>query len=100
MKLILITAINEFEKDVIEILRKSGVKSFSYQNVNGYINTMETDIENWFGSAHEEVDSLLFTVFVEKDKVDDIYKKIEEFNSKQESLSQVHIASLTIEKSI
>ena len=33
MKLLLITAIEEFEKDVINILKNSGVKAFSHQSV-------------------------------------------------------------------
>ena len=33
MKLLLITAIEEFEKDVINIFKNSGVRSFTYQSV-------------------------------------------------------------------
>ena len=38
MKLLLITAIEEFENDVINILKNSKVRSFTYQSVKGFKN--------------------------------------------------------------
>ncbi|WP_370476734.1 hypothetical protein [Tamlana flava] len=100
MKLILITAIEEFEKDVKKILSHSGVKSFSYQEVKGHKNDSDGTIDNWFASGHNEFNSLLFTVFVACECVEDIYKRVEKFNAKQESLSKIHLATLEISKSI
>lgn len=100
MKLLLITAISEFEKDVKSILSHSGVKAFSYQEVKGYKNETDGSIDNWFVSSRTEFNSLLFTVFVECDCVEDIYARIEKFNAEQESLSNIHLATLQIEKTI
>ena len=100
MKLLLITAVQEFEKDVKRILSHSGVKAFSYQQVKGYKNDTDGSIDNWFASSHTEFNSLLFTVFIECECVEDIYQRVEEFNAKQESLSHIHVATLQIEKTI
>ena len=62
MKLLLITAIEEFEKDVINILKNSRVKAFSYQSVKGFKNE-KNEMKNWFGKDDIAVDSLLITVF-------------------------------------
>ena len=62
MKLVLITAIEEFEKDVINILKNSGVRSFAYQSVKGFKND-KNEMKNWFGKDDIAVDSLLITVF-------------------------------------
>ena len=62
MKLLLITAVEEFEKDVINILKNSGVKAFSYQSVKGFKND-KNEMKNWFGKDDIAVDSLLITVF-------------------------------------
>ena len=62
MKLLLITAIEEFEKDVINILKNSRLKAFSYQSVKGFKND-RNEMKNWFGKDDIAVDSLLFTVF-------------------------------------
>ena len=52
----------EFEKDVINILKNSGVKAFSYQSVKGFKND-KNEMKNWFGKDDITVDSLLITVF-------------------------------------
>ena len=62
MKLLLITAIEEFEKDVINILKNSRLKAFSYQSVKGFKND-KNEMKNWFGKDDIAVDSLLITVF-------------------------------------
>lgn len=96
MKLLLITAIEEFETDVINILKHSGVKAFSYQSVKGFKNN-KNEISNWFGKDDIAVNSLLFTVFSDCNCVDDIYKNVNEFNQKQKTVSRIHIATINLE---
>lgn len=100
MKLLLITAVEQFEKDVKKILSHSGVKSFSYQHVKGYKNESGSTLDNWFSSSHPEFNSLLFTVFIECECVPDIYKSVKAFNDKQKSLSHIHVATLKIEETL
>lgn len=99
MKLLLITSVEEFEKEVKNILKHSGVKAFSYQSVKGFKNNGD-ELENWFSSDNVEIDSLLFIVFIESRYVDEIYIRIQDFNSGQKTLSHVHIATVQLEKSI
>ena len=99
MKLLLITAVSEFEKEVKQILKKAQVKTFSYREVTGYRNTSEDAIEsNWFGSEMNENESIMFYAFVPKENVDMVFSAISEFNSNQETLSHIHSAILNIEK--
>ncbi|WP_449399065.1 hypothetical protein [Chryseobacterium wanjuense] len=97
MKLLLITAVEEFETAVIDILKHSGIRSFSYQSVKGYRNN-GNDLERWFSTEHLSVDSLLFTVFVEDTLVDNLFEKMGTLNSEFETLSKVHVASVSLEK--
>jgi hypothetical protein len=100
MKLLLITAVKEFEKEIKQLLKKASVQSFSYQEVKGYKNSTGEAVEsNWFGSEMNETDSVLFYAFTAKEKVDALYELVEYFNMEQESLSHIHIAVLNIEKS-
>ncbi len=100
MKLLLITAIEEFENEIKQILKHSGVKSFSMQSVKGYKNDSKNEHENWFGTDDVSIDSLLFMVFVNQESTEELYNKIEIFNKNQESLSRIHLAILTIDQSI
>lgn len=100
MKLLLITAVKEFENEIKQLLKKAGVPSFSYQNAKGFKNSSNEAVEsNWFGSEMNETDSLLFYAFTAKDKVDTLFELVAAFNQEQESLSHIHIAVLNIEKS-
>ncbi|WP_396193899.1 hypothetical protein [Flavobacterium sp.] len=100
MKLLIITAITEFEKDIKSMLKKANVKAFSYRNVTGYRDVSEEFIEsNWFASEMNETESLLFYAFVKKENVDLLFQLVADFNAKQETKVQVNVAVLNIEKS-
>lgn len=100
MKLLIITAIKEFEKEIKQQLKTAKVSTFSYKNVIGYRDHSEDALEsNWFSSEMNKSESILFYVFVKKENVDMLFNSINEFNGKQESLSHIHVAVLAIEKS-
>ncbi len=101
MKLLLITAIKEFEKNVKELLIHSGVQAFSYAPVKGYKDMSGTEVrENWFASPSQESDSILFMVFCPSDRTEILFEKIKRFNDRQEFASKIHIASITLEETI
>lgn len=100
MKLVIITAINEFEKDIIQLLKEAKVETFSYKEVIGYRDNTDDELEsNWFSSEMNKSESLLFYAFVKKEKVDLLFESINDFNAKQKTLSHIHIAVVNIEKS-
>lgn len=100
MKLLIITAITEFEKDIKSMLKKASVKAFSYRKVTGYRDVSEEFIEsNWFASEMNETESLLFYAFVKKENLDLLFQLVADFNAKQETKAQINVASLNIEKS-
>ena len=99
MKLLLITAVREFEKDIKQILKKAQVKSFSYKDVKGFKDNSEDDLEsNWFATNMQETESVLFYAFVKEDKVDGLFDMVKEFNTDQVSKSHIHVAVLSIER--
>ena len=101
MKLLLITAVKEFEKDIKLILKKAQVKSFSYKDVKGFKDNSEDALEaNWFAANIQETESVLFYAFVKEEKVDGLFELVNEFNIEQDSLSHIHVAVLNIEKSV
>ena len=100
MKLLLITAVREFEKDIKQILKKAQVKSFSYKDVKGFKDNSEDALEaNWFATNMQETESVLFYAFVKEDKVDGLFDMVKEFNIDQVSKSHIHVAVLSIERS-
>jgi len=99
MKLIVITAIAEFDKEIKKMLKEAKVKSYTYQHVKGFRDSTEESLENnWFGSEMNETETVLFYVFTAKENIDSIFNTISEFNHNQNSISKIHIASLEIER--
>lgn len=100
MKLAIITAVKEFEKDIKLQLKKADVKTFSFKEVTGYRDSTEDSIEsNWFSSEMNQIESILFYAFVKKENVVKLFELIEDFNKHQKTLSKIHLAILNIEKS-
>lgn len=99
MKLLVITAVREFENDIKQILKKAEVKSFSYKDVKGFKDNSEDALEsNWFATNIQETESILFYAFVKEDKVDGLFDMVKEFNTEQVSKSNIHVAVLNIER--
>jgi hypothetical protein len=99
MKLLLITAVREFEKDIKQLLKKAQVKSFSYKDVKGFKDNSEDTLEaNWFATNAQEIESVLFYAFVKEEKIDDLFDMVKEFNIEQVSKSNIHLAVLNIER--
>lgn len=100
MKLVIITAIKEFEKDIKLQLKKADVKIFSFREVTGYRDSTEDAVEsNWFSSEMNQTESILFYAFIKKENVDLLFGLINNFNGLQKTLSHIHVAVLNIEKS-
>lgn len=100
MKLLLITAVAEFAKEVKQILKKANVKTYSYKEVIGYRNDSDDGLaSNWFGTEMNENESVMFYAFVKNDNVAIVFDAVAEFNVKQETISHIHTAVLNVEKS-
>ena len=100
MKLLIITAITEFEADVKQLLKKSEVLHYSYQYVTGHRGNATESLENnWFASEHPETESILFYAFVKKENVQKVFEQVAQFNAQQHQQTHLHVVSLAIEKS-
>jgi len=100
MKLLMITAIETFEKDIKFLLKKSKIITFSYNEIKGYRDLSEESVENnWFGSEMNESQSIIFYAFVQKENADHLFNAVDDFNKQQRTKSKVHVVVLNIEKS-
>jgi nitrogen regulatory protein PII len=101
MKLLIITAVQEFQKQIKEILKKSDVKVYSYKDVIGYRDASELSIQqNWFANDMNEGSAVFFYAFVKKENVDLVFDLVTAFNEKQLTKSTIHVAVVNIERTI
>ena len=99
MKLLIITAVEAYEKEVKNILKKSQILSFSYQKVVGFRDVTEEGVaSNWFATEINENESVLFYAFANENAVAKVFKQTKSFNDKQETSSKIHLAVVPIEQ--
>jgi len=99
MELLIITAVRSFTEDIKQILKKSGVKAYSFMEVTGFKDLSdESQEENWFASHAGEHQSVLFYAFIPEDLVRGALTEIQSLNQTQESFSYVHAAVLGIKE--
>jgi hypothetical protein len=81
------------------MLKGAKVKSYSYKDVKGFRDTSDENIgDNWFGSEINETDSVLFYAFILQQNLDALFEEVSIFNSKQKTVSKVHLAVFSVEK--
>ncbi len=100
MKLLIITAIKEFEAEVKKQLKNAKVTTYSFKEVSGYRDKANDALEsNWFSGKMNSTESILFFAFVPTENVETLFISIRAFNTQQETLSNIHIAVLNVEQS-
>lgn len=99
MKLVLITAVHSFKKEIQHLLKQAEVKTYSYRDVTGFKDISDEALaSNWFGNEHNENESIAFYAMVPLESLDKLYDLIIALNLELETRSKVHLATFSIEK--
>jgi hypothetical protein len=100
MKLAIITAIESYKEPIFDILKKNKIFAFSFHEASGFKDLTDINIQdNWFGSDHFLSPSIVFNIFTDDHKINNLFLSLEEFNASREAESKIHISILNIEKS-
>ena len=100
MKLVTLLAIEIYKDEIIQILKKAGVLSFSYTNIIGYQNNKTDDLNsNWFGTEIHQSESVIFIAFIHESLLNKLFEHTNSFNETLSSTSRIHISTLSVERS-
>jgi hypothetical protein len=101
MKLVLVTAVEEFQKDVLNIFKKADIESFSSSDIDGYKNAPSLLMaSNWFSAGKNGNESIMFFSFTDEEKIDNLFQLLEEFNNNVETNNPIKAIVVPIEKYI
>ncbi|MCG1035322.1 hypothetical protein [Polaribacter sargassicola] len=101
MKLVLVTAVEEYQKDVLEIFKKANIENFSSSDIDGYKNVPTIlKASSWFAAEKSGNESTLFFSFTEEQKIDNLFNLIEEFNQHLKTNNPLKAIVLPIERFI
>jgi hypothetical protein len=101
MKLLIVTAVEEFEKEILRLFKKASIESFSGSDIDGYKNhTSLVRTASWFPIEKSGLESSMFFSFTEDKNIDTLFDLIKEFNQNLETNNPIKAVVVPIEKSI
>ncbi|WP_298238429.1 hypothetical protein [uncultured Algibacter sp.] len=101
MKLVIVTAVEEFQKDVLKLFKKANIESFSSHDIDGYKNAPSVlRTSSWFPSEAVGNESQLFFSFTNESHIENLFNLIELFNKNLETNNPIKAVVLPIEKHI
>ena len=101
MKLVIVTAVNQYKKDVLMLFKNAEIRNLSESNIEGHkFYKVKNMTENWFSSERSSVKSNLFFSFTDEDKIDKLFELIKVYNGNLESKNPLKAIVLPIKKSI
>jgi len=99
MKLVIVTAVNEYKKDIIRLFKEAKIEQFSDAEIEGFkIPPNLLVASNWFSPGNKGARSLLFFSFSTEDKIDSLFQLIKNYNSGLETNNPIKALVLPIEK--
>ena len=101
MKLVIVTVVDEYRKDVIKLFKKAEIESFSESDIGGFKTSKESNLtSNWFAGERIGNDSQMFFSFAQEERVETLFELIKEFNQNLESNNPMRVVVVPIEKYI
>ncbi len=79
MKLIVIKAVASFREDIVKLLKKAAIETFSVSEVNGYSNSQQSSL-GWFPGEKEGVATNMFFAFTSAEKADELVEAVKSYN--------------------
>lgn len=101
MKLLIITAVKEYEKETVGLFKKANINAWSNLDINGFKTAdSENLISNWFSSSANNVRSIMFFTFADAEKIDVLLEEVKSFNDSGDGYNPIKAIVLNIEKSV
>ncbi len=101
MKLVLITVVEEFREEILQLLKKINFENFSESSIEGFKkNTAPISTANWFSGQESSVQSTLFFSFTEVENVRVLFDSIRIFNKNLRTNNPIKAVVVPIEEYI
>ncbi|QQX75783.1 MULTISPECIES: hypothetical protein [Aequorivita] len=101
MKLLIVTVVDEFQKEVLHLFKRANIESYSGSDIEGYKNASSFMMNSsWFPSEKGGADSSMFFSFTEEEKIDLFFSLATQFNKNLETNNPIHAVVVPIERNI
>ncbi len=101
MKLLIVTSVDQYQKEVLQLFKKANIESYSGSDIEGYKNASSFIMNSsWFPSEKGGAESSMFFSFTEDEKIDLFFSLAVQFNENMETNNPIHAVVVPIERSI
>ena len=101
MKLVIVTVVDYYKKDVIKLFKQAQIANFSESDIEGFKTAPSVKLDsNWFANENSGADSEMFFSFTEDENIDALFNLIKEFNSNLKTNNPIKAIVVPIEKFI
>ena len=100
MKLLIVTVVEEYRKEVLGLFKKAGIENFSGSEIDGYKMAAPLMIQSWFPGEKGGNESRMFFSFTEEAHIDTLFGLLEGFNQNLETNNPVKAIVVPIERAM
>ncbi|MCM4165447.1 MULTISPECIES: hypothetical protein [unclassified Arenibacter] len=101
MKLLIVTVVEEYAKEMLQLFKKANIESFSGSDIDGYKNPASVLMAaNWFPTEKGGVGSTMFFSFTTEESIEVLFQLISKFNNNLETNNPIRAVVVPIEKYI
>lgn len=101
MKLLIVTIVDEFQKEAMKLFKESHIDRFSGSDIDGFKETSSFLMNSsWFPHDKGGAESIMFFSFTEEDKIDTFLELAKKFNETLETDNPIRAIVVPIEKYI
>ncbi|MUU77454.1 MULTISPECIES: hypothetical protein [Winogradskyella] len=99
MKLVIVTAVEQYQKEVLKLFKKADIENFSSSEIDGHKNSSSLLMaSNWFPAEKGGNESSMFFSFTDEERIDALFEAIKEFNKNLETNNPIKAIVVPIEK--
>ncbi|TVR87798.1 MAG: hypothetical protein EA411_06605 [Saprospirales bacterium] len=101
MKLLIVTVVTYYQKEVLKLFKDVGIEAFSSSEIEGHKKSGDlVAAQSWFPGVKGGHESLMFFSFTTEERADAFFDKAAEKNRNLESANPIRAVVVNIEKSL
>lgn len=101
MKLVIVTAVEQYQKQVRTLFRNANIEHYSSSDIDGFKSIPPVYLSaSWVTDRSAGAESILFFSFTSPEKIDSLFTLIEEANEKMETNNPIRAIVVPVERFI
>jgi len=101
MKLLMITTVREYEKDICKLFKAAKIEAYSTYEIQGHKLQAPKNIQdNWFSAHRDTFDSTMYFTFTSEELINNLLEEVKIYNKDKADTNPVKAIVMNIENHI